>query len=91
MRTEFGELYLVILCDSNREFTQPMVAPYKRANDKLLEVLAIHMFQKGVTTAEIAHSIKHMYSHHCTPQTFSNMTKVISEEVEALQNRTLHA
>ncbi|MDR7245927.1 transposase-like protein [Priestia megaterium] len=41
------------------------------------------MFQKGVTTAEIAHLMESMYGHHYTPQTISNMTKVLSEQVEA--------
>ncbi|MBE5099592.1 transposase, partial [Priestia aryabhattai] len=56
-----------------------------------LEAFVIHMFQKGVTTAEIAHLMERMYGHHYTPQTISNMTKLMSEQVEAFRDRTLCA
>jgi len=39
------------------------VAPYKWASDTI-EAFVIHMFQKGVTTAEIAHLMERMYGHH---------------------------
>ncbi|MED4030385.1 IS256-like element ISBame1 family transposase, partial [Priestia megaterium] len=90
LHTEFGELHLVIPRDRNGDFKQQTVAPYKRANDTL-EAFVIHMFQKGVTTAEIAHLMERMYGHHYTPQTISNMTKVMSEQVEAFRDRTLCA
>ncbi|NGY75725.1 IS256 family transposase [Bacillus megaterium] len=90
MHTEFGELHLVIPRDRNGDFKQQTVAPYKRSNDTL-EAFVIHMFQKGVTTAEIAHLMERMYGHHYTPQTISNMTKVMSEQVEAFRDRTLCA
>lgn len=90
LHTEFGELHLVIPRDRNGDFKQQTVAPYKRANDTL-EAFVIHMFQKGVTTTEIAHLMERMYGHHYTPQTISNMTKVMSEQVEAFRDRTLCA
>ncbi|NGY75908.1 IS256 family transposase [Bacillus megaterium] len=90
LHTEFGELHLVIPRDRNGDFKQQTVAPYKRANDTL-EAFVIHMFQKSVTTAEIAHLMERMYGHHYTPQTISNMTKVMSEQVEAFRDRTLCA
>lgn len=49
------------------------------------------MFQKGVTTSEIAGLIEKMYGHHYTPQTISNMTKTMTEQVEAFNKRTLSA
>ena len=33
--------------------------------------------EKGVTMSEIADLIEKMYGHHYTPQTMSNMTKVL--------------
>ncbi|MCM3005715.1 IS256 family transposase [Priestia koreensis] len=90
LHTEFGELHLVIPRDRNGDFKQQTVAPYKRANDTL-EAFVIHMFQKGVTTVEIADLMERMYGHHYTPQTISNMTKVMSEQVEAFRDRTLCA
>ena len=65
------------------------MAPYKRSNDTLEETV-IHLFKKGITMTEIADLIEKMYGHHYTPQTISNMTKAVSETVDAFNNRSLH-
>lgn len=88
LHTEYGDLLLTIPRDRNGEFKQQTVAPYKRSNDTL-ESFVIHMFQKGVTMAEISDLIKKMYGHHYTPQTVSNMTKVMVEQVDAFAKRPL--
>lgn len=88
LHTEFGDLNLTIPRDRNGEFKQQTVSPYKRSNDTL-ESFVIHMFQKGVTMTEIADLIEKMYGHHYTPQTISNMTKVVGEHVDAFHSRTL--
>ncbi len=90
LHTEYGDLNIQIPRDRNGEFKQQTVAPYKRSNDTL-ESFVIHMFQKGVTTSEIAGLIEKMYGHHYTPQTISNMTKTMTEQVEAFNKRTLSA
>lgn len=89
LHTEYGDLTLQIPRDRNGEFKQQTVAPYKRSNDTLEETV-IHLFKKGITMAEIAQLIEKMYGHHYTPQTISNMTKAVSETVEAFNNRPLH-
>ena len=38
---------------------------------------------------EIAHLIERMYGHHYSPQTVSNMTQAMNDEVEAYHNRQL--
>src|SRR5699024_11937303 len=73
--------------DRNGDFKQQTVSPYKRSNDTL-ESFVIHMFQKGVTMSEISHLIERMYGHHYTPQTISNMTKVVAEEVDRSEEHT---
>ena len=88
LKTEYGELELSIPRDRNGEFKQQTVSPYKRTNDTL-ESFIIHMFQKGVTMSEVSHLIERMYGHHYTPQTISNMTKAMGEEVEAFRQRPL--
>ena len=88
LHTEYGDLQLNIPRDRNGEFKQQTVAPYKRSNDTL-ESFVIHMFQKGVTMTEIADLIEKMYGHHYTPQTVSNMTKVMASHVDAFMKRTL--
>src|SRR5690606_8558644 len=90
LHTEYGDLELSMPRDRNGEFDQQTVAPYKRSNDTL-ESFVIHMFQKGVTMSEIADLIEKMYGHHYTSQTISNMTKVMSEQVEAFKARPLDA
>ncbi|PEB54350.1 IS256 family transposase [Bacillus pseudomycoides] len=89
LHTEYGDLNLQIPRDRNGEFKQQTVAPYQRSNDTL-EATVIHLFQKGITITEIAHLIEKMYGHHYTPQTISNMTKAVSEQVEAFNQRPLH-
>lgn len=88
LHTEFGDLQLTIPRDRNGEFKQQTIAPFKRSNDTL-ESFVIHMFQKGVTMSEIAQLIEKMYGHHYTPQTISNMTKAMTEQVEAFNKRPL--
>ncbi|MBU0906038.1 MAG: IS256 family transposase [Firmicutes bacterium] len=88
LHTEYGDLEVTIPRDRNGEFKQQTVAPYKRSNDTL-ESFVIHMFQKGVTMSEISDLLEKMYGHHYTPQTISNMTKAMSEQVEAFKSRTL--
>ena len=89
LHTEYGDLNIQIPRDRNGEFKQQTVAPYKRSNDTL-ESTVIHLFRKGITMSEISNLIEKMYGHHYTPQTISNMTKAVSETVEAFNKRSLH-
>ena len=89
-KTEYGELNLTIPRDRNGEFSQQTLPAYKRTNDSL-ETTVIQLFQKGITTAEISELIEKMYGHHYTPQTISNMSKLVSEDVLAFKERTLEA
>lgn len=84
IKTEYGELTLEIPRNRNGEFKQQTLPAYKRTNDTL-ETTIIHLFNKGVTMSEIADLIEKMYEHHYTPQTMSNMTKVLTEEVNAFK------
>ncbi|WP_186439583.1 transposase, partial [Kurthia sp. Dielmo] len=88
LHTEYGDLKLAIPRDRNGDFRQQTIAPYKRSNDTL-ENTVIHLFQKGITMTEIAHLIERMYGHHYSPQTVSNMTQAMNDEVEAYHNRQL--
>lgn len=81
---------LTIPRDRNGEFSQQTLPAYKRTNDSL-ETTIIQLFQKGITMAEISELIEKMYGHHYTPQTISNMSKLVSEDVLAFKERTLEA
>ena len=89
-KTEYGELNLTIPRDRNGEFSQQTLPAYKRTNDSL-EMTIIQLFQKGITMAEISKLIEKMYGHHYTPQTISNMSKLVAEDVLAFKERTLEA
>ena len=89
-RTEYGELNLVIPRDRNGKFSQQTLPAYKRTNDSL-ETTIIQLFQKGITMSEISELIEKMYGHHYTPQTISNMTKIVSEDIIAFKERSLES
>lgn len=89
-KTEYGELNLIIPRDRNGEFSQQTLPAYKRTNDSL-ETTIIQLFQKGITMSEISDLIEKMYGHYYTPQTISNMSKIVSEDVLAFKERTLES
>ena len=89
-RTEYGELNLVIPRDRNGEFSQQTLPAYKRSNDSL-ETTIIQLFQKGITMSEISELIEKIYGHYYTPQTISNITQIVSEDVVAFKERSLES
>ena len=89
-KTEYGELNLVIPRDRNGEFSQQTLPAYKRTNDTL-ETTIIQLKKKGITMSEISDLIERMYGHYYTPQTISNMSKIVSEDVLAFKEKTLEA
>lgn len=89
-KTEYGELNLAIPRDRNGEFSQQTLPAYKRSNDSL-ETTIIQLFQKGITMSEISELIEKMYGHYYTPQTISNITQIVSEDVVAFKERFLES
>lgn len=79
---------LTIPRDRNGHFTNHTLPAYQRQTDQL-ETTVIQFYQKGITTSEIAELIEKMYEAYCTPQTISNFTKVLNEQVQAFKQRTL--
>ncbi|MEX1638073.1 IS256 family transposase [Enterococcus sp. C12] len=89
-KTEFGELNLAIPRDRNGKFSQQTLPAYKRSNDSL-ETTIIQLFQKGITMSEISELIEKIYGHYYTPQTISNITQIVSEDVVAFKERSLES
>lgn len=89
-KTEYGELNLIIPRDRKGEFSQQTVPAYQRTNDSL-ETTIIQLFQKGITMSEISDLIEKMYGHYYTPQTISNISKSVAEDVLAFKERTLES
>ena len=88
LKTRFGEISVEIPRDRNGEFKQHTVPSYKRSTDDL-ESMIIQMYQRGITTTEISELIERMFGMYYTPQTISNMTQVLSDQVEAFHTRQI--
>ena len=54
-----------------------------------METTIIQLYKKGITTREISDLIEKMYGHYYTPQTVSNITKAIQNQVERFHNRPI--
>jgi len=89
-KTRFGEISIEIPRDRNGEFKQHTVPPYKRSTDDL-ESMIIQMYQRGITTSEISQLIEKMFGMYYTPQTISNITQVLSDQVEAFHTRSIQS
>ena len=88
LKTRFGEISVEIPRDRNGEFKQQSIPSYQRSTSDL-EAMVIQMYRKGITTSEIADLIEKMYGAHYTPQTVSNMTKMVQEQVQRFHCLTL--
>ena len=88
LHTIFGNITIKIPRDRLGQFQNKLLTPYNR-NFGNLEEMIIQLYQKGITTREIADIIEKMYGCYYSPQTISNMTQVVAEEVDAFHNRPL--
>jgi putative transposase len=85
--TEYGRLNLRIPRDRNGEFENRTLSPYKRHNDTLEETVIL-LYQNGMTTRDISEILERMYGHHYSPQTISNMSRMVEADLEAFSSRT---
>jgi len=86
LHSRFGDLNISIPRDRNGEFSNKTIPPYQRNTDDL-ETTIIQLYKKGITTREISDLIEKMYGHYYTPQTISNITKVVQNQVNEFHNR----
>ena len=84
--TQYGTLNLTIPRDRKGEFHQQLIPKHQRRDD-VLEETVIHLYRNGVTTREIGELIERMYGHHYSPQTISNITEAVEEQVNKFHNR----
>ncbi|HHU08135.1 MAG TPA: IS256 family transposase [Clostridiaceae bacterium] len=90
LNTRFGTITVVMPRDRNGEFSPVTIAPYQRSTDEL-ESMVIKLYQQGMTTREIAEIIERMYGAHYSPQTISNMSQAMDEQVRAFHSRPVQA
>ena len=88
--TAYGRITVQMPRDRVGAFNTPTIAPYQRHTDSLEETV-IQLYRHGVSNREIAELIDHMYGAYYSPQTISNITDVVTEQVELFQMRGLSA
>lgn len=88
LHTIFVNITIKIPRDRLGQFQNKLLTPYNR-NFGNLEEMIIKLYQKGITTRETANIIEKIYSCYYSPQTISNMTQIVTEEVDAFHNRSL--
>ncbi|GEL14190.1 transposase [Lapidilactobacillus concavus DSM 17758] len=84
--SEYGKLNICVPRDRNGEFKAALIPPYTRRVDAL-EEMVIKLYEKGITTREIADLIEKMYGSHYCATTISNMTNVVEGQVETFHER----
>jgi len=86
--TQFGQINVRVPRDRNGQFHQSLIPSYTHRIDSL-ETTIIQLYEKGITTREIADLIEKMYGSHYSPTTISNITKVVDEQVTAFHSRPI--
>ncbi|MCJ0567446.1 IS256 family transposase [Enterococcus cecorum] len=86
--TQFGQINVRVPRDRKGEFHQSLIPPYTHRIDSL-ETTIIQLYEKGITTREIADLIEKMYGSHYSPTTISNITKMVDEQVTAFHSRPI--
>ena len=70
--TSYGKITVDVPRDRNGAFQSPLLPPRKQRVDSL-ETTIIQLYQRGVTTRQIAELIEQMYGHCYTPATISKI------------------
>lgn len=86
IKTAFGEIEIEVPRDRNGDFNSTIIPNHNRNSDGL-ENMVIQLYRKGMTTREISDLIEKMYGHHYTPQTISNMTKLVEVSTKQFHQR----
>ena len=84
--SEYGKLSICVPRDRKGEFKANLIPPHSRRVDAL-ETTIIQLYEKGITTREIADLIEKMYGTHYSPTTISNITAIVEDQVTAYHQR----
>lgn len=72
-------------------FLNKYCLPIKKRTNDSLETTIIQLFEKGITVSKISDLLEKMYGRNYTPQTISNISKMVSDDVLAFKERYLEA
>ena len=84
--TSYGKITVDVPRDRNGEFQSPLL-PIRKQRVDSLETTIIQLYQRGVTTRQIAELIEQMYGHCYTPATISKIAADVSDQVEQFHKR----
>lgn len=88
VKTDNGEIVVSPSRDRNGEF-EPQIIKKRQKVLEGFDDLVISMYARGTSLVDIQETIKEIYSIDLSPQTLSEMTKNVKEEVTLWQNRAL--
>jgi len=88
VKTEYGSIVVSPHRDRDGEFEPELIKKRQRVLEGF-ESKVIAMYARGFSLADISKTIQDVYSLTLSQETLSNMTKAVSEEIQAWQNRTL--
>jgi transposase-like protein len=86
--TKFGTLHLSIPRDRLNQFISQFVPKHTRRSDELEHTIT-YLYQKGITSSEIAELVEKMFGKKYSRATISKLTDVLVQEVESFQKREL--
>ena len=84
--TSYGKITVDVPRDRNGEFQSPLLPTRKQRVDSL-ETTIIQLYQRGITTRQIAELIEQMYGHCYTPATITTIAANVSDQVEQFHKR----
>lgn len=88
--TKYGHIEdLAVPRDRDGHFQTELFSPYQRRDQWVGETVT-RMYQKGVSTREIAKMIEHMLGSSYSAATISNITEATCADIEEWQNRSLN-
>lgn len=90
LATRYGELHLEVPRDRNGDFHSPTLPRYLQ-HTNALETTVIQLYQRGVTTRQIADLIEQMYGRYYSPATISHISSAVTEQVQAFHSRQVAA
>ena len=88
VKTDNGEITIIPPRDRDGKFEPQIIKKRQRVLEGF-DNLVISLYAKGNTLKDIKETISEIYSIELSEETISNMTKAVSEEVCAWQNREL--
>lgn len=90
LKSKYGVLNLKMPRDRNGLFSQKTLSSFNESNATLEDTIKL-FYQKGLTTRDISEMIEKMYGQYYSPQTVSNISESILEELALFKNKEVNS